>query len=321
MGSQSESGRTVADVLSERAALDDGERAEDGAKVALVVEGGGMRGSISAEIVAELADRGIVDLLDIVVGTSAGAVNAVATAADVIDTVAATYSDVFASPKFASPYRALRLKPMVDTSAIVDEMDRRTSFARIAFEAPRVDFALVATDVEEASTVTLDNFSDRDDVCRSITASATLPLMGGRPVRHRGRRLLDGGIMEAVPIAAAKNLGATHAIVVITRPPQSLPVLGGMDRLVARYLDRVNSALGRQWRGRPDRYAALREKVVGGNFEGVATTLIGPGADDCIPSRMESDHDVLRRARADARRSAAKAIEKWGLAPDDTNVR
>ena len=207
MGSRGESSRTVADVLGERAARADGERADDGAKVALVVEGGGMRGSISAEMVAELADRGIVDLVDIVVGTSAGAVNAVATAAGVIDTVAATYSDVFASPKFASPYRALRLKPMVDTSAIVDEMDRRTSFARIAFEAPRIDFALVATDVEATSTVTLDNFSDRDDVCRSITASATLPFMGGRPVRHRGRRLLDGGIMEAVPIAAAKNLG------------------------------------------------------------------------------------------------------------------
>lgn len=136
MGSRDDSGRTVADVLKERAARAGGERADDGAKVALVIEGGGMRGSISAEIVAELADRGIVDLVDVVVGTSAGAVNAVATAAGVVDTVAATYSDVFASPEFASPYRALRWKPMVDTTAIVDEMERRTSFAQTALDSP-----------------------------------------------------------------------------------------------------------------------------------------------------------------------------------------
>lgn len=286
MGSRDDSGRTVADVLKERAARAGGERADDGAKVALVIEGGGMRGSISAEIVAELADRGIVDLVDVVVGTSAGAVNAVATAAGVVDTVAATYSDVFASPEFASPYRALRWKPMVDTTAIVDEMERRTSFAQTALDSPRADFALVATDVDEARTVTL-----------------------------------DGGIIEAVPIAAAKQLGATHAIVVITRPPQSLPVLSGMAKLVARYLDRVNPKVGKLWRGCPERYASLREQVASGDFEGVATTLIGPDPDDCIPSRMESDHDVLRRARADARRTAAKAIENWGLAPDDPNVR
>ncbi|MER6937537.1 patatin-like phospholipase family protein, partial [Nocardioides sp. NPDC000441] len=51
----------------------DSRNKDDGATLALVIEGGGMRGMLSATMAAVLADQGLVDAVDLVVGTSAGA--------------------------------------------------------------------------------------------------------------------------------------------------------------------------------------------------------------------------------------------------------
>lgn len=312
---QNESGRPdVLEILRERAENGNG---DDGAKVALVLEGGGMRGAISAEMTAALVERGILDLVDVVVGTSAGAVNAVGAAAGVVGDVAATYSDVFANPRFESPYRVLRAKPLVDTSAIVAEMERRVAFASKAYAARRVEFGVISTDVDDARGITLDSFTDEQDLYRSIQASATLPLTGGRPVIHRGRRMLDGGIAEAIPVEAAKRYGATHAIVLVTRPQGSLPTLGTADKVVARYLDRLNPAVGKLYRERPVRYAAIRQAVEAGSYEGMSTVLLGPTPSDTVPSRTESDPEVLRAVRADARATASEAIDAWSLVTAD----
>ncbi len=48
----------------------------DGARLGLVVEGGGMRGCISGAMLMALHDLGISDVFDVVYGASAGAINA-----------------------------------------------------------------------------------------------------------------------------------------------------------------------------------------------------------------------------------------------------
>src|SRR5205085_4592843 len=50
----------------------------DGAALALVIEGGGMRGVVSSAMAAAIEARGLTRCLDLVVGTSAGALNGAA---------------------------------------------------------------------------------------------------------------------------------------------------------------------------------------------------------------------------------------------------
>src|SRR5499433_3227138 len=65
------------DLLKERArALKEGRQPADGRKIALVVEGGGMRGVISCAALMGLEELGMTDVFDEVYGASAGAVNA-----------------------------------------------------------------------------------------------------------------------------------------------------------------------------------------------------------------------------------------------------
>src|SRR5437016_4714958 len=65
------------DLLKKRAALiKQGRKPADGRKVALIVEGGAMRGVISCAALMALEDLGLTDVFDEVYGASAGALNA-----------------------------------------------------------------------------------------------------------------------------------------------------------------------------------------------------------------------------------------------------
>ena len=76
----------VARVLRERveAGSHPGAR-DDGHRVALVLEGGGMRGVVSAGMTAALERYGLTPCFDLVVGSSAGAINGAALIAGVAD--------------------------------------------------------------------------------------------------------------------------------------------------------------------------------------------------------------------------------------------
>ena len=64
------------DLLRARVARGSRAPHRDGASIALAVEGGAMRGVISAGMVSALEDLGLVDAFDAVYGSSAGAINA-----------------------------------------------------------------------------------------------------------------------------------------------------------------------------------------------------------------------------------------------------
>ena len=88
----------VADILRVRAAGRSQPGARDDAhRVALVLEGGGMRGVVSAGMTAALERLGLTRCFDLVVGASAGAINGAALLAGVAQRGAAAYSGALAS--------------------------------------------------------------------------------------------------------------------------------------------------------------------------------------------------------------------------------
>lgn len=271
-----------------------------------------MRGMLSATMAAVLADQGLVDAVDLVVGTSAGAANATAVAAGTIGAFSESYASVFASPEYIGAGRMLRRKSMVDTRGITARSAELFEWSLALRDgAPRL--AAVATDVVTAKAVPLTDFSDPTDLADSVIASSQLPLAGGLPVTVRGRRWLDGGLIEAVPVASAAALGATHAIVLVTRPFGTAPSYGPADRVIERYLRRVNPELGELYRTRPERYRSTVAEMRAGNCAGVHTLTFAPDAGDPIPGRTETDVDLLRAARQAATGTATRMLAEAGL--------
>jgi len=128
----------------------------------------------------------------------------------------------------------------------------------------------------------------------------------------RDRRWLDGGIVEAVPVVTAAARGATHAIVLATRPAGTQPAYGAADVVVERYLRRLNPELAAAYRGRPHRYRETLQQVRDGWSHGMSTVALLPRLNDPLPSRLERDQVALRAARQAAGEVARGLLQELG---------
>ncbi len=98
-----------------------------------------------------------------------------------------------------------------------------------------------------------------------MLASSRMPWIGGEPVEFRGRRWLDGGLAEPIPHQVAVSLGATHVLVLMTRPlgVSRTPPPRLANRIIERRLRRLNPALVELHHRRTSDYeAAVREIAV-----------------------------------------------------------
>lgn len=226
--------------------------------LALAIEGGGMRGVVSAGMVSAIQDLGLAPAFDVVVGVSAGAANAYAMLAGRGPATALGYVDFCTSGRFIDVRRAARRRgPVMDLDHLVDDLvlaPPDDGLARVLGSGVRLAF--VATDVDAARATVLEGFADREDVRAALLASSMVPGVAGEPVARGARRFLDGAITESIPYAAALGLGATHVLVLQTRP-YGIPLRAPSPPerlLVERALRRVNPALVAVYRSRPERY-------------------------------------------------------------------
>lgn len=266
-------------------------------RVALVMEGGGMRGVISAGMAGAVDQLGILDAFDMVVGTSAGAVNAAALTSGVIQPFTEAYARTFTDRAFIDTRRALRGGAIVDVVKIVAHASDAFGVTRAGIaKTAGLQTVFVATSVATGEATAFTSFADDEDFASSLAASSLLPLVGGKPIVFRGDRWLDGGLTDPIPVASAAALGASHAVVLTTRPVGQAPVRSRSDVLVERYLRRLNPALADGYRTRPERYAATTRSVRQGQVGGVRTFTVSPSINSPIPSRLERDQDLLSQA-------------------------
>ena len=198
----------------------------DGARLGLVVEGGGMRGCVSAGALLALRALGLPRVFDAVYGASAGAINATYSLADQPEGES-IYYDHIAHPDFLSLRRlwraasagappALNLGMLIDT---VMETVLPLAWERVLRSWPPLK--IVASDLDSLAPVMLDAFESKEDLKACLRASATVPELAGEPVACRGMRLVDAAVFEAVPFRTAIADGCTHVLVLSSRPRPS----------------------------------------------------------------------------------------------------
>ncbi len=311
----------VAAVLLERlgAGSQPGAR-RDGHRVALVLEGGGMRGVVSAGMTAALERFGLTPCFDLVVGSSAGAINGAALIAGVAREGAATYCGPLASRSFVNPARVLLGRPVIDVNSIL-------TYAADGLDAGRHERVLsspialhcVATGVESAGPVDLSGMATIRELWDALLASSRMPWAGGAPVEIDGRRYLDGGLAAAIPVAEAVAAGATHVLALQTRP-QGVPRKSASrigDRLIERHLRTLNPALVTAYRERVPSYERLVDNIARWSREGGGPPYvlgIRPGSGTPAVSQLERRGPVLSVAAADAERLVEAALGLGAIA-------
>jgi predicted patatin/cPLA2 family phospholipase len=238
-----------------------------GARIVLVVEGGGMRGSVSGGMALGLHELGLADAFDAAYGSSAGALNAMWLVSGRLPDGIPTWTDPRLVHALIRRRRLLRGGPVVDVRTLVEERYEQLSpglFAAVL--AGRTELHPLATDVASGAAVDLhDQIVDEPSLRRALCASAALPLLAGPPVQLDGRRLLDAGLSAAIPFRAAVAGGATHVLVLRSRragetaqPPTRLA-----GAMTARLLRRVDPAVAQAFLTRAEREAEDEAALAG----------------------------------------------------------
>src|SRR3954470_23870387 len=95
-----------------------------GARLALVIEGGGMRGVVSAGMTAAIERLGLTGRFDVVVGASAGALNGAAMLAGAAAAGAeSSHRTLAGSAAFLRPARLLLGRPALDVRWVLEHVD------------------------------------------------------------------------------------------------------------------------------------------------------------------------------------------------------
>ncbi|MGH9170942.1 MAG: patatin-like phospholipase family protein [Acidimicrobiales bacterium] len=199
-----------------------------------VLGGGGVRGALQVGMLRALCERGIV--ADLLVGTSIGAVNAVAFAGE--PTIEGVYlaahiwqrigtSDVFPRSRFHGSWRYFERREAV----FPNDGLRRIVTGVLRFdrlEDSPIPVVVVATRLEDAT----EEWISHGPAADAVLASAALP--GLYPaVELHGSHYIDGGVLDNVPISAALAAGPKRVFVLLCSGTQ----------MTAPHVDRPYEAL------------------------------------------------------------------------------
>lgn len=183
-------------------------------RVAFVLGGGGLLGAGEVGMLSALLDAGVTP--DLVVGTSVGAVNGAAIAADPTPAAVAELRDLWLGLSTSGLYSGgalrrvghfARTRTHVHPNEPLRAMLVEHLGDRLIEDLP-VPFQCVAASIERAAEHWFTDGSLVDAVLASSAVPGVLP-----PVRVGDETFLDGGLVNSIPVERALRLGATTVYV------------------------------------------------------------------------------------------------------------
>ncbi len=176
-------------------------------RIALVLGGGAARGFAHVGVIRALEQEKIP--IDLVVGTSVGSLIGALYAAD--------------QDSFDLEWAAFKLEKddLFDYGVVTagrgmglargDKLEAwvKGRIKQANIEELKIPFAAVATDLNWGTEVVLDH----GPVARAVRASSAIPGVF-QPVQHLGKLLVDGGVVDNIPVSVARAKGADLVIAV-----------------------------------------------------------------------------------------------------------
>jgi predicted patatin/cPLA2 family phospholipase len=211
---------TVLQLLRERSEQGStpGHRHDD-ARVALVIEGGSSRGAYSSGMTVEIERLGLLPVFDVVYGSSAGALSGAWLLSRRAESTIHAWWDAAIMRGTIDPRRALRWRPVVDTNFLVHTV--YTTIMPMDFAAilgSSIEFRPLATDALTGASTDLHGYiHDQISLQAALRATTAMPFMTGEPIEIEGRRFIDAGVSESVPIRTAIAQNATHIVALRTK--------------------------------------------------------------------------------------------------------
>ncbi|HHW7578777.1 TPA: patatin-like phospholipase family protein [Mannheimia haemolytica] len=256
-------------------------------KVGLVLEGGGLRGIFTSGVLDVFLDENI--HIDGAIGVSAGALFGVNLPSKQKGR-ALRYNK-----KYAKDKRYMGLHSLLTTGNIVNRdfayyelPSRLDPFDQQAFEASGMDFWVTVTNVETGKPeyIKIDNVFEQMEAFR---ATSSMPIVS-KIVEIEGKKYLDGGVSDSIPVQKFIEMGYNKIIVVLTRPLEYRKKPSSMW-LFKRFYKKYPKLVQR-WENRYAEYNQAVEQIIQLN-EKQQIFVIRPSRTVKI-SRLEKDVDKIQ---------------------------
>lgn len=200
-------------MTEERNEINRGQGA-DAHRRGLVLEGGGMRGIYTAGVLDVWMERGI--RFDGVIGVSAGAIHGASFVSGQKGRSIRYYKKYCQDPRFMSWRNLLKTGDIVGRKFCYEDLPNRLDpYDYEAFERSETEFYVTCSNVESGKAEYLPVTDMRNQV-ELFRATASLPYVS-RIVKTEGKKLLDGGCTDSIPVRAFMDMGYTRCVAVLTR--------------------------------------------------------------------------------------------------------
>ena len=185
-------------------------------KKGLILEGGAMRGMFTAGVIDVMMENGID--FDGAIGVSAGAAFGCNYKSKQVGRVIRYNMKYCADRRYSGIGSLIKTGNIFSTDFAYGEVPLKFDvFDFETYQSNPMDFYVVCTDIETGKAV-YHNYGGKDDHCFDwIRASASMPIVS-QIVDIDGRKLLDGGIADSVPVKYFEELGYRKNVVVLTQP-------------------------------------------------------------------------------------------------------
>lgn len=184
-------------------------------KVGLLLEGGAMRGLYTAGVLDVFLDNSI--KVDGIIGVSAGVLFGVNYVSNQKGRTLRYNQKYCKDKRYMSFHSLMTTGNLINKDFAFYEIPSKLDiFDEKTFEKANIDFWATVTNIEtgKAEYIKLENVFEQMEVLRATSA---MPFVS-KIVEWNGKKYLDGGIADSIPIEKCQELGFDKIIVVLTRP-------------------------------------------------------------------------------------------------------
>ena len=183
-------------------------------KTALILEGGGMRGTYTAGVLDYLMEKGI--KFDSIYGVSAGALNGANYKAGQIGRSIRTFTMYQRDKRYAGVKHLVKDGDWFNVDFSYNQIPNTLDPADYdGFANDPTDFYSVVSNVKTGKAEYL-HITDLRKQMDGLRASASLPILSNF-VEYNGNKYLDGGCCDSIPLEKAINDGHRKNLVVLTQ--------------------------------------------------------------------------------------------------------
>ena len=204
-------------------------------KVGLALSSGAARGLAHVGVLDVLERKGIP--IDMIAGTSIGAI------------IGAAYAAGKNIGEITSAVTSLNLRKMmsladftIPTSGFIKGKKinswLKSIIGEVDFAELKIPFTCLATDISSGKEVVI----KQGPVVAAVRASASMPIIF-TPVKRQGRYLLDGALVEPIPVRALREMGADIIIAVNVVPYMGIRKKANAEDLETQKAPNVFSVL------------------------------------------------------------------------------